>query len=165
MNEPVAEPVTHPSFLLGPETLPWTEVEARLAEARNYWVASVRRDGRPHTRPVWGMWFEDRLVLSIGGGYWMERNLAAHPDVSVHLEEAEGLVAIVEGTAHAVDDIAWKQRAIDGYNEKYSWFKGLNYTVETDGTIEVRPARVYAWKNGGETIGYGTRFTFPTGVE
>src|SRR5579884_2390097 len=36
--------------------LPWSHVVARLAEARNYWVATVGANGRPHAVPVWGIW-------------------------------------------------------------------------------------------------------------
>ena len=36
----------------GPEgLLGWEEVDARLAEARVYWMATTRPDGRPHVVP------------------------------------------------------------------------------------------------------------------
>ncbi len=45
--------------------LDWSWVETRLIAARNYWVASVYPDGRPHVSPVWGAWLpsDQRLVF------------------------------------------------------------------------------------------------------
>ena len=49
----------------GPEhgtgLLHWSWAAERLTAARNYWVASVWPDGRPHTMPVWGMWDDSTL--------------------------------------------------------------------------------------------------------
>src|SRR5439155_21047863 len=90
-STPRSEPATHPDWLVGPDTVAWSEVEERLRTTRNYWVATARADGRPHTRPVWGLWLEGGLVLSAGGGYWMMRNVRLNPAVSVHPEQAEGL--------------------------------------------------------------------------
>ena len=42
--------------------LPWSFALERLEKARNYWVATTRPDGRPHTVPVWGV-----LVDGVGG--------------------------------------------------------------------------------------------------
>ena len=36
----------------------WAAVAARLAEARNYWIVTVRADDRPHAAPVWGVWLD-----------------------------------------------------------------------------------------------------------
>ena len=35
--------------------LPWGFAEERMAAAQNYWVATVRPDGRPHLTPAWGV--------------------------------------------------------------------------------------------------------------
>ncbi|UQT57067.1 pyridoxamine 5'-phosphate oxidase family protein [Streptomyces durmitorensis] len=51
-----------PRRRLGPgELLPWAWAAQRLTAARTYWIATTRPDGRPHTRPVWGVWLEDGL--------------------------------------------------------------------------------------------------------
>lgn len=155
--DPSPEPITHPKWLVGPDVVPWAEVVERLTESRHYWVATTRHDGTPHTRPIDGVWFEGRLVLSPGGGFWMMRNVRRQPEVSVHPEQAEGLVVIVEGVAsHAVDP-DWKDRAIGLYDAKYN----LSYAQYWEhGTIEVRPKRVYAWRvTGPTTTNCGTRFS------
>ncbi|MFL5738108.1 MAG: pyridoxamine 5'-phosphate oxidase family protein [Actinomycetota bacterium] len=51
----------------GPEgLLTFDRVRERLANSRNYWLSTVRTDGRPHAVPVWGVLVEDRMHF--GGG-------------------------------------------------------------------------------------------------
>ena len=83
--------------------LPWSWVEERLTKAKNYWVSTTRPDGRPHTRPVDGVWVAGALCF--GGAdtsRWM-RNLSANPAIAVHLG-SEVDVVILEGTAQRVTD-------------------------------------------------------------
>ncbi len=35
--------------------LDWSDVEARLLAAPQYWMATTRPDGRPHVVPRWGV--------------------------------------------------------------------------------------------------------------
>jgi hypothetical protein len=87
----------------GKGMLPWSFVDERMAQARNYWVCTTRPDGRPHARPVDGVWVD--ATLCFGGGpktRWM-RNLARNPAVAVHLE-TPGEVVILEGTAERIND-------------------------------------------------------------
>src|SRR5262245_37867117 len=46
-------------------TQPWSDVSARLAAAKQYWVAIGRPSGSPHVVPVDGIWTDD--VLYYGG--------------------------------------------------------------------------------------------------
>lgn len=100
------------------ELLPWSWAQARLADARNYWIASIRPSGRPHSRPVWGVWLED--------GFWFvtaslaQANIVTNPAVSVHLEDGSASV-IVEGRAERATDAAQVRRLADAYNPKYGW--------------------------------------------
>ena len=145
-EEPKGHTVTYPDWMARQGgTIPWTEVDARLREARNYWVASIRRDGLPHTRPVWGVWLDHRVVLSAGGGYWMLRNLRGHPLTSVHPEDAEGLVVVVEGRAVPIDGDDHVRRVVEEYNRKYEW--NIN-DDEFKGGLEVAPDRIFAWRTG-----------------
>lgn len=54
------------------ELLPWSWATERLVAARNYWIATTRANGRPHCRPVWGVWFEGV------GLYFSTGSLARH---------------------------------------------------------------------------------------
>ena len=61
MSEPRSGRPHMPGYgILGPDggtgLLPWSWAEERLRDSRNYWLATVRPDGRPHVMPVWAVW-------------------------------------------------------------------------------------------------------------
>ena len=74
--------------------LPWSWVLERLQSADDYWLVTAGGAG-PTARPVWGLWLEHRLMLSVGSTV-IRRNLEASNRVSVHLGDAHEVV-IVEG--------------------------------------------------------------------
>jgi hypothetical protein len=158
--EPRAQHVSHPDWMARtPGELPWADVDARLREARNYWVGTVRADGRPHSRPVWGVWFDGVLAPTAGGGYWMLRNLRARPRVTVHLEAAEGLVVVLDGVARPVAEPDRLARGVDLYNAKYD----MTFAAEDwgrEGGLEIAPERVYAWVTTDGPNYRATRFTW-----
>ena len=82
--------------------LPFSQVEERLVTSRNYWICTARPDGRPHSIPVWGFWFEGRLYFGTARSSQKARNLAHNPALSIHLESGDDVV-ILEGTALEVD--------------------------------------------------------------
>jgi hypothetical protein len=122
------------------EPLDWSSVEDRLAGAEMYWVIG-RGDGHPHPRPVWGVWREQALHLSLGSPA-LNRLLAADPTVTVHLGDAIDVV-IVEGRldGHTGDDAV-----IAAYDRKYRW----TYDLDAYGAFAViRPSTVLAWRAAG----------------
>jgi Pyridoxamine 5'-phosphate oxidase/Protein of unknown function (DUF5131) len=76
------------------ELLPWAWAEQRLVAARNYWIATTRPDGRPHTRPVWGVWLPDGFWFSTGS--LARHNLLTNPQIAVHLESGDQVVIVAE---------------------------------------------------------------------
>ncbi|WP_070012914.1 pyridoxamine 5'-phosphate oxidase family protein [Streptomyces abyssalis] len=78
------------------DLLPWQWALQRLAAAHNYWIATTRPGGRPHCRPVWGVWLDDGFWFSTGS--LAARNLPLNDEITVHLEDGQEVV-IVEGTA------------------------------------------------------------------
>ena len=52
----------------GTGLLPWSWAAERLAQSRNYYVATARPDGRPHAMPVWGIWLDDVFYFSTATG-------------------------------------------------------------------------------------------------
>lgn len=119
----------------------WTEVETRLRDAIVYWLVTVAG-----ARPVWGIWHDDRLVLSIGSRV-LWRGLRAAPAASVHLEDGHDVV-IVEGTTSNVTDTAALAPFCDIYNPKYNW----DFTpTTTGGIVALRPDVVLAWRTGAYT--------------
>ena len=68
-----------------------------MRAAKNYWVASTRPDGRPHVAPTWAVWHEDRLYFDGSPETRRMQNIAANPNIAVHLEDGMQAV-IVEGS-------------------------------------------------------------------
>lgn len=84
------------------EYLPFTHAEERLRTARNYWICTVRSDGRPHSIPVWGFWIDGALYFGTARSSRKARNLTHNPALSVHLESGDDVI-ILEGKAEEVD--------------------------------------------------------------
>jgi nitroimidazol reductase NimA-like FMN-containing flavoprotein (pyridoxamine 5'-phosphate oxidase superfamily) len=92
----------------------------RLARARNYWLSTVRSDGRPHAMPVWAVWVDDRLWFSTGRRSRKAKNLASNSACVIFPESAEEAV-IVEGTAELASDPDGLARAKQAYHAKYAF--------------------------------------------
>ena len=151
-----ARPTTEASYGIPDDSaglLPWSFVTERLATDRTYWLSTTRPDGRPHARPVWGVWVDGTLYCGGGGRTRWVRNLAANPAVTVHRESGESVV-IVEGRAERIDDETGDPAAIarvdDAYAEKYEMRHGTPF-------FAVRPDAVLAWE---EYPTDATRWTF-----
>ena len=149
--------------IAGPEQgsglLEWSWAAARLTASRNYWVASVWPDGRPHVMPVWGMWDDSTLWFSSSAGSRKSKNLRADPRCVITTEEASDPV-VIEGTARPATEPAVLQRVIDLMNAKYATHIELGFldpAVNT--TFGVRPQRVFGMRDADFT-GSPTRWTF-----
>jgi len=113
--------------------LPWEWAERRLARSHNYWVITVRPDGRPHAMPVWGVWLDGAFYFSSGRASRKTRNLARNRRCIVCSEEADQAV-IVEGRASEIRSAGPIARVAQPYNAKYKpWTldaeRGLIYAV------------------------------------
>ncbi len=138
---------------LEPQRLPWSWAVERLVEARTYWIATTRPDGRPHARPVWAAWIDGSLNFSTGS--LAAGNLAANPAITVHLE-IDPEVVILEGTAAEITDRAELQGVLDAYNLKY----GENLTVDTlpGPFLRVIAERAFGWIAAGDASDGGAQF-------
>lgn len=120
--------------------LAWDWVDGKLADSDVYWVVA-QAEGHPHPRPVWGVWADSSLHLSIGSPS-INAAIERQQDVTVHLGGATDVV-IVEGTLvdHRADD-----DVIAAYDLKYDW----DYDAEEYGRLAVvRPDKVIAWRSAG----------------
>jgi hypothetical protein len=146
------EPIPEHPILFGEavpqgELRPWSWARERLDGARDYWIATTRPDGSPHTRPVWGVW--------VGVAFWFAtgslaaKNLAKNPEISVHPVAGDDVVIIEGRASKAGGDLD----ALKAYNAKYSWtFEPHGDGVrDHDGTVGtaflVRPRVVFGWDN------------------
>lgn len=103
------------------EILPWSWAEERLTQSRNYWVVTVRPDGRPHAMPVWGAWVDGAFYFGTGSDSRKGRNIAENPRAVVHLESGDDVV-ILEGVMEEVSgDADSVRRFEDGFNPKYGF--------------------------------------------
>lgn len=140
----------------GKSLLPWSWAEERLDAERSYWVVTVRADGFPQARPVWGVWSDAGLFLSVGHGGLQRTAPGPGRPVTVHLDSAVETV-ILEGFIDRIVpfssgeetvqptlevDPAARRAALKRYNAKYDW----NFDVDGDGlNFLMRPRVVYGW--------------------
>jgi hypothetical protein len=129
--------------IAGPEEgsglLHWSWAAERLTAARNYWVATVWPDGRPHVMPVWGMWDDSTLWFSSTVGSRKVRNLKAD---------------------RISTDPAVLQRVTDLMNAKYHTDFGVDFLDPViNATVGVRPRRVFSLR-AVDFSGSPTRWTF-----
>ena len=142
--EVVARQLTLPkSYGIPHRVLPWKEVEQKLVESRTYWLATTRRDGRPHTVPVDGIWWEGALYFGGDPATVHMRNLRSDPRVVVHTESGESPV-IAEGT------VEWCQPSQDELSGLFGATQAkYGYPASPDsfstGTWRLSPGRVLAW--------------------
>lgn len=131
------------------ELLAWSWAEQRLRTARNYWIATSRSDGRPHCRPVWGVWLPDGFWFSTGS--LARHNLAVNPQITVHLESGIE-VTILEGVAALITGAQRLREFLDVYNAKYGWdlFASGDGVADSAGAAgpayRVRPRVVFGWE-------------------
>lgn len=109
----------------GTGLLPWSWAETRLMNSRNYFLATVWPQHRPHVMPVWGMWEEDSFWFSSSKGSRKARNLVTNARCVVTTEDAHNPV-VVEGVAALVDDDDSLAKILAWENAKYE----TDYTMD-----------------------------------
>jgi hypothetical protein len=119
----------------GEGLLPFEWAEARLRDARNYWVATVDELRRPHLMAVWGVWLDRQFMFSTGRASRKARNLATSPRCAIAPEGAAEAV-VVEGAA---EEVAPSDAFVDAYRAKYDF----DVSTLDEPVFAVRPARVF----------------------
>jgi hypothetical protein len=122
-------------------------------DARNYWIVTVTPQGKPHSRPVWGVWLDDeRLYFDTGSR--IGTNLIDNNELTVHLDSGDQVV-IVEGTARrANDDADAVARFLTEYNAKYA----IQLSAPPGALFVVNPRVAYGWISDPTGIDYGAVF-------
>ncbi len=139
------EPTYQPLRMFGAAStnsaLEWAWVEQQLTRAETYWVDVAGSAARPHARPVWGVWLDQRLHLSIGTPA-IRRAATPRAAATVHLPDGLDVV-IVEGTVAGPTTAA---TAVAAYDDKYDW----KYDLEQYGPFTtIVPSDVLAWRAAG----------------
>ena len=103
--------------------LPWKWAEERLKKSRQYWIATVHPDGRPHVMVVWALWLDGVLYFSTGRYSRKAKNLALNRHCTMCTQDADEAV-ILEGIVETERDVEQIRRFIRLYEKKYRWKLG-----------------------------------------
>ena len=164
MKEPrVSRPYMPGYGMVGPDEggglLDWSWAEMKLRQSREYWVASVWPDGRPHVMPVWGAWNQDAFWFSGSNRSRKVRNLKVNPGITVTTDDASNPV-VVEGTAELITNRALIAIFINRTNSKYNQSYGLEFLdPDVNATFRVFPKKVIGLQESNFT-GSPTRWEF-----
>ena len=116
-------------------------------------------DGRPHARPVDGVWVDGALCFGGSPETRWVRNLMIRPAISVHLSsEAEAI--ILDGTAELITDPSHPLATPSGAasRDKYPhYYAGAEMPFRPFWAL--RPATAFAWTLAGFPKG-ATRWRF-----
>ena len=123
----------------------WRAMEARLGREMTIWVATVRRNGRPHTVPVWFVWLDQKIYFATGADTQKFANLFHNQKTSLSLPDPDK-VLIIEGEAHVSDRTTVDMMAEHFYH-KYEWDFRHDDTALWR-LIEVTPEKILAWGDG-----------------
>lgn len=154
---PVAECLRLPEGYGRPSvTLRWAVVRERLEQARAYWFATTRPDGRPHVVPLDGIWLDDLWYFGGAPEVVHQRNLRHNQRAAINLPDTTAAV-IVEGTAEFVTLTPGEARALAAASRvKYPGY-GATPAGYASGVWRLRPSVAFAW----DRLDYdATRFTF-----
>ena len=136
----------------------WDTARSKLADARLYWVTTVRTDGRPHTTPLIALWNGDALYFTTGPEEQKARNLEGNPHCSLMTganDYDKGLDIIVEGVAARVTDDARLRELAAAYEDKYGpeWHfdvagGGFHHEAGVAYVFELAPVTAYGFGKG-----------------
>jgi len=116
--------------------LPWKWAEKNLAGSREYWMVTVRPDGRPHAMIIWGVWLDGAFWFGTGSKTQKAKNLAKNPNCIVGTQNAAEAV-ILEGVAELITDPATTNKLAPTSLRKYGMSGG------SEPAYRVRPKRVF----------------------
>ena len=100
--------------------LPWKWAEDRLKKSKQFVIATVRPDRRPHVMVIWALWLNGKLYFSTGSKSRKAQNLKKNPNCVICTEDAAEAV-ILEGTVLAERNIATIREFLRLYEKKYKW--------------------------------------------
>ncbi len=131
--------------------LTWEHVTDILKGALNYWIGTTSQDGRPHVRPVWGVWLDGTLYFDGSPETGWGRNITRDPRISVQVEVGDDAIildGVVQGIAQADAELA--DRLVVEFNSKYAEKYSYDYTSDGKlwqerGLFSLRPSKVLAW--------------------
>ena len=134
--------------------LPWRWAKSLLSKTQNYFLGTVRNDGRPHVMPIWGVWMDDRFYFSTGKKSVKARNLRNNPACVLCAGEADEAVILEGKTAKVLDKAVLKKFAAV-YLKKYKF----DPSTMNEPVFAIRP-RVIFGQIEKTFVNTATRWTF-----
>jgi uncharacterized pyridoxamine 5'-phosphate oxidase family protein len=133
------------------EATPWAEARRQLDEAKAYWFATVRTDGRPHVTTVAAVWVDEAVYVTTGVDEQKQKNLEHNNRcvITTGCSDLTGLDVVVEADAIRETDPARLQDMADAYRAKYDQLF----------PYEVRDGRLHLEEAPGEVVAYRLRAT------
>lgn len=117
-------------------------VQERLRTDEIIWLTTVRRDGRPHSVPVWFLWEEETIVIFSKPDNQKIHNLRHNPHIVLALDGAKRGVVILEGTAQLLER-GEADALLHAYDEKYrSGLQNLGLTAALFTRLYAQPIRI-----------------------
>ncbi len=105
-------------------TMTQTEIETFLAPPRHAIVGTNRVDGPPQLSPVWYIYEDGRMYISVGANTAKHRNLQRDPRISICVDgdRADVRTVIIYGTAEIIEtghpnQEAMRRRIIRHYHD------------------------------------------------
>ena len=152
MTQPkVSRPKFPPGYMDNPASfVTWYWVAAQLTESKNYWLCSIRPNGRPHVVPRWAVYVDGKIYYDGSPETRHARNIMENPQVSLHLENGDQAI-ILEGISRLAGkptpELALKLS--EAYKKKY---KAFGYAPEPNqwdegGLYVFTPRLCLAWTN------------------
>jgi nitroimidazol reductase NimA-like FMN-containing flavoprotein (pyridoxamine 5'-phosphate oxidase superfamily) len=119
-------PVVEQPLVDGQSATPWSEGRQRLETPepeRIYWLATVSPDGRPHVRPILGLWLHGAFYFITAETTRKARNLAADSRCAIASSSTAqpAVDVIVDGEAVKVTDNAKVRRVADAFAATMHW--------------------------------------------
>jgi general stress protein 26 len=143
----------------GAKPTSWDDTRRILETAQLFWIATARRDGRPHVTPLVAVWLDDAIYFCTGPAEQKAVNLRRNRHVTLSTgcnDWQRGVDVVVEGEAVRVTDHALLERLVGAWAGK--WDGQWQYKVR-DGAFDqqgggtalvfsVTPKQVFAFSKG-----------------
>lgn len=118
-----------------------------LSESNMARIATVKPDSSPHVSPVWYLWEDNQLLISVGKESVKARNISRNNMVSVTIDKKQGGV-IVEGTAR-IEDLGedTMRKICKRYVSKENLNEYIEHAWENYESIllRIQPNKIISW--------------------
>lgn len=160
-NPKVSRPTFPKGYVDNPASyVDWHWVVAQLTESKNYWLCSVRPDGRPHVIPRWAVYVDGKIYYDGSLETRHAKNTEDNPNISVHLESGDQVI-ILDGISAPAGRPTPELAAslVEAYRRKYArhGYSPAPNQWDEGGLYVFTPRQCIAWTN---FIEDPTKFTF-----